>query len=137
MTLVPTSVLFFPPTNPADSPETLQRGVELHARRRDGRAVQPDVVGRGHGHQALDPGQGHGAVLSGAHQAAADAVLAVVLRRRGEDAVGSEALHGQGHAVCGRQTEQVRKLETDPSLSRDDVFYAFVNSSRKKRLIFY
>lgn len=67
--------------------------------------MQTDVVGRRHGDQALDPGEGHRAALGRAHQAAADAVLAVVLRRRGEDAVGPEALHGHGHAVCGVRTE--------------------------------
>lgn len=57
-------------------------------------------MGRCHGHQALDSGEGYGAALGGAHQAAADAILAVVLRWCGEDAIGAEALHGHGHAVC-------------------------------------
>lgn len=57
-------------------------------------------MGRRHGHQALDSGEGYGAALGGANQAAADSILAVVLRRRGEDAVGAEALHGHGHTVC-------------------------------------
>lgn len=63
-------------------------------------------MGRRHGHQALDSGEGDGAALGGAHQAAADAILAVVLRRRGEDAVGTEALHGHGHTVCGVRTDR-------------------------------
>lgn len=63
--------------------------------------MQTDVMGRRHGDQALDPGQRDRAALCGAHQAAADAVLTVVLRRRGEDAVRTEALGGHGHAVCG------------------------------------
>lgn len=121
-TVTRTAFVLFIKTRAADSPETLQRGVELHAGRRDGRAVQPDVVGRRHGHQALDPGQGHGAVLGGAHQAAADAVLAVVLRRRGEDAVGSEALHGQGHAVCRRHTEQIFYLDLWELLHKQHFF---------------
>lgn len=65
-----------------------------------------DVVGRRHGHQTLDPREGHGAALSRADQTAADAVLAVVLRRRSEDAVGAEALHGHGHAVCKQKVKQ-------------------------------
>lgn len=68
-------------------------------------------MGRRHGHQALDSGEGHGAALGGPHQAAADAVLAVVLRRRGEDAVGAEAFRGHGHAVCG--VEHRRELVKD------------------------
>lgn len=57
-------------------------------------------MGRCHGHQALDSGEGYCAALGGAHQAAADAVLAVILCQRGEDTVGAEALRGHGHAVC-------------------------------------
>lgn len=84
-----------------DWPESFQRGVELHKRRRDGRAVQAYVVWRRHGHQALDSGEGHSAALCWAHQAATDAILAVVLSRCGKHTVGAEALHGRGHAVCG------------------------------------
>lgn len=58
-------------------------------------------MGRCHGNQALDSGEGHGAALGRPHEAAADAILAVVLRRRGEDAVWAEALRGHGHTVCG------------------------------------
>lgn len=62
--------------------------------------MQPYVMGRRHGHQALDSSKGHGAALSGAHEAAANAILAVVLRWCGEDAVRAEALHRHGHTVC-------------------------------------
>lgn len=62
--------------------------------------MQAYVVGRRHGHQALDSGEGHSAALCRAHQAAADAILPVVLGRCGKYAVGAEALHGRGHAVC-------------------------------------
>lgn len=57
-------------------------------------------MGRCHGYQALDSSEGHCAAFSGAHQTAAYAVLAVILCRCGEDAVGAEALRRHGHAVC-------------------------------------
>lgn len=81
-------------------PKALQRAVKLHKCRCDSWSVQANVMGGCHRHQALDSGEGYGAALSGAHKAAADAILAIVLCRRGEDAVGAEALHGSGHAVC-------------------------------------
>lgn len=81
-------------------PKALQRAVKLHECRCNSWSVQANVMGGCHRHQALDSGEGYGAALSGAHEAAADAILAIVLRRRGEDAVGAEALHGSGHAVC-------------------------------------
>ena len=57
-------------------------------------------MGSRHGHQALDSGEGYSAALCGAHKAAADAILPIVLRRCGEDTVRTEALHGHGHTVC-------------------------------------
>lgn len=62
--------------------------------------MQTDIMWRCHGHQALDSSERDGAALGGAHEAAADAVLAVVLCWCGEDAVRTEALHGHGHTVC-------------------------------------
>lgn len=66
-------------------------------------------MGRRHGDQALDAGERHRAALGRAHQAAADPVLAVVLGRRREDAVGPEALHGHGHAAWGRRRGGVKR----------------------------
>lgn len=64
-------------------------------------------MGRCHRHQALDSGEGHRAALGGAHQAAADAVLAVILCQCGKDAVGAKALRGHGHAVCEEREDRL------------------------------
>lgn len=71
---------------------------------------------RRHGHQALDSGEGYGAALGGAHEATADAILAVVFCGRGEDAVRPKALHGHGHTVCevGRERSQSSDASTVP-----------------------
>ncbi len=55
-------------------------------------------MGRRHGDQALDSGEGHSAALSRSHQTPADPVLAVVLVNR-EHAIRPKTLHGQSHAV--------------------------------------
>lgn len=55
-------------------------------------------MGRRHGDQALDSGEGHSAALSRSHQTSADPVLAVVLVNR-EHAIRPKTLHGQSHAV--------------------------------------
>lgn len=60
--------------------------------------METDVMGRRHGDQALDSGEGHSAALSRSHQTSADPVLAVVLVNR-EHAIWSKTLHGQSHAV--------------------------------------
>jgi len=85
-------------------------------------------VGRGHGHQALDAGERHGAVLAGAHQAAADAVLAAVLARRGEHAVGPEALHRRGHAACGGRGAQTGALPQGLKASSYEHYHASVSA---------
>ena len=104
-------------------PKALQRRVKLYEGRGDGWTVQADVMGRRHGYQALHPGEGDGAVLAGADQAAADPVLTAVLPRRGKHAVGPEALHRRGHAACGGRAQQQGALSQvhchrNPSLNK-------------------
>lgn len=66
---------------------------------------------RRHGHQALHSGEGYSAALGGAHEAAADAILAVVFCGRGEDAVRTKAFHGHGHAVCEVRKEWLQSSD--------------------------
>lgn len=83
-------------------------------------------MGRRHGNQALDSSEGYGAALGRPHEAAADAILAVVLRRRGEDAVRTEALRGHRHTVCG-----VRRKMEDENLRNQQLEPAAGNSQHK------
>lgn len=102
-------------------PESLQWRVELHEGGCDGRSMETDVMGRRHGDQALDSGEGHGAALSWSHQTSTDPVLAIVLINC-EHAIRPKTLHGQGHAVwrCKRSNEQLgwsRKLSCSLSFT--------------------
>lgn len=84
---------------------------------------------RRHGHQALDSSEGYGAALGRPHEAAADAILAVVLCRRGEDAVGAETLRGHRHAVCGVRMSRLQSEEPAAGTSQHKVVSLSVSES--------